>query len=52
VRGEPNAFNLLQVEQQMIAVEHRVWETSSRSFVTREVQRFAHTAQGWTPQSR
>jgi 3',5'-cyclic AMP phosphodiesterase CpdA len=51
MRGEPNAFNLLQVEQQVIAVEHRVWETSSRGFITREVQRFAHTTQGWTPQS-
>jgi 3',5'-cyclic AMP phosphodiesterase CpdA len=51
VRGEPNAFNLLLVEQQFIAVEHRVWETSSRSFVRGEIQRFAHTEQGWTPQS-
>jgi hypothetical protein len=51
VRGEPNAFNLLLVEQQVITVEHRVWEASSRTFLTGEVQRFAHTAQGWTPQS-
>jgi 3',5'-cyclic AMP phosphodiesterase CpdA len=51
VRGEPNAFNLLRVEQQVITVEHHVWEASSRAFITREVQRFTHTAQGWTPQS-
>ena len=51
VRGEPNAFNLLLVEQQMITVEHRVWEASSRTFITGEVQRFTHAAKGWTPQS-
>jgi 3',5'-cyclic AMP phosphodiesterase CpdA len=51
VRGEPNAFNLLVVDQDVITVEHRVWESSSRTFVTGEVQRFAHTSQGWLPQS-
>lgn len=51
VRGEPNAFNLLLVEQQVITVEHRVWETSSQAFIRGEVQRFAHTAHGWAPQS-
>ena len=50
LRGEPNAFNFLLVEHDMIAVEHRVWEMSSRSFIRGEVQRFAHTDQGWTPQ--
>jgi hypothetical protein len=51
VRGEPNAFNLLRVEQQVITVEHRVWESSSRTFNTGEVQRFAHTSLGWLPES-
>jgi len=51
VRGEPNAFNVLLVEQQAITVEHRVWEAPSRTFITREVQRFTHTSQGWMPQS-
>jgi hypothetical protein len=51
VRGEPNAFNLLRVEQQTITVEHLVWEASARAFVNGEIQRFAHTAEGWTPQS-
>jgi 3',5'-cyclic AMP phosphodiesterase CpdA len=51
VRGEPNAFNLLLVEQQVITVEHRVWEASSRTFISGEVQRFAHTSHGWMPQS-
>jgi 3',5'-cyclic AMP phosphodiesterase CpdA len=51
VRGEPNAFNLLHVDRQMISVEHRVWEASLRGLVTGEIQRFAHTSQGWTPQS-
>lgn len=50
VRGEPNAFNLLFVERHRITVEHRVWEASSRTFITGEVQRFAHTPNGWTPQ--
>lgn len=51
VRGEPNAFNLLRVQRQAITVEHRVWEASTRTFVTSEVQRFAQTGQGWMPQS-
>jgi len=51
VRGEPNAFNLLLVDQGLIAVEHRVWEASSRTFITGEVQRFEHTERGWTPRS-
>src|SRR5262245_9071146 len=51
VRGEPNAFNVLVVEQQVITVEHRVWEAPSRTFITREVQRFTHTSQGWMPDS-
>lgn len=51
VRGEPNAFNVLLVDQQVITVEHRVWEAPSRAFIRREVQRFTHSSQGWMPQS-
>jgi 3',5'-cyclic AMP phosphodiesterase CpdA len=51
VRGEPNAFNLLRVEQQTITVEHLVWDLSARAFVKREIQRFAHAPEGWKPQS-
>jgi len=51
VRGEPNAFNVLRIERQAIAVEHLVWNAASRAFVRGEVQRFTHSPDGWTPLS-
>jgi 3',5'-cyclic AMP phosphodiesterase CpdA len=49
VRGEPNAFNLLRIERESIVVEHLVWNAASGVFARGEIQRFAHTREGWTP---
>jgi 3',5'-cyclic AMP phosphodiesterase CpdA len=49
VRGEPNAFNVLRIDRQTITVEHLVWDAAARAFIKGEVQRFAHSADGWTP---
>jgi len=49
VRGEPNAFNVLRIDQRVIVVEHHVWSADTRSFTPGEVQRFEHTSGGWTP---
>ena len=51
VRGEPNAFNVLRIERQAIVVEHLVWNAAAGAFASGEVQRFAHSSHGWTPQS-
>jgi len=51
VRGEPNAFNVLRIDRQAIVVEHLVWNAASGAFARGEVQRFAHTPDGWTPLS-
>ena len=48
LRGEPNAFNVLRVERESIEVEHLVWSAGAGEFRTGEVQRFAHTDEGWT----
>jgi 3',5'-cyclic AMP phosphodiesterase CpdA len=48
VRGEPNAFNVLRIEDGRIAVEHRVWQVESDTFATSEAQRFDRTPDGWT----
>ena len=51
VRGEPNAFNVLRIERHAIVVEHMVWSETARAFTPREVQRFEHGPDGWTPLS-
>jgi 3',5'-cyclic AMP phosphodiesterase CpdA len=51
VRGEPNAFNVLRIERDRIVVEHLVWDAAAGAFAKREMQRFAHTPDGWTPLS-
>jgi 3',5'-cyclic AMP phosphodiesterase CpdA len=48
VRGEPNAFNVLRVDETAIVVEHLVWQSESRVFDAGEVQRFRWTSEGWT----
>ena len=47
VRGEPNAFNVLRIDRQAIVVEHLVWNAGAHTFARGEVQRFAHTPDGW-----
>jgi len=51
VRGEPNAFNVLRIERKTIVVEHLVWQAPLGTFAKSEIQRFAHTLDGWTPLS-
>jgi hypothetical protein len=48
VRGEPNAFNVLRIDDGRIAVDHLVWQAESDKFETREAQRFDRTPTGWT----
>ena len=48
IRGEPNAFNVLRVDQTAVVVEHLVWRVESRAFGVNEVQRFRRAPEGWT----
>jgi 3',5'-cyclic AMP phosphodiesterase CpdA len=47
LRTEANAFNVIRVGADSIAVELRTFE--ERAFVLRSSQRFSRTADGWTP---
>jgi 3',5'-cyclic AMP phosphodiesterase CpdA len=49
MRGEPNAFNVLRIDRETIVVEQLVWQAQSAIFAKGEVQRFTHSADGWTP---
>ena len=49
VRGEPNSFNVLRIEDGSIVVEHLVWSPIARAFAPGGVQRFDRTPDGWAP---
>jgi 3',5'-cyclic AMP phosphodiesterase CpdA len=46
-RGEPNSFNVLDVERQRISVERRVWRAADRTFVAGAREIFRRTGEGW-----
>ncbi len=50
-RGESNAFNVLRVESDAVAVERQVWQPEARSFALARTERFRRQASRWTEAS-
>lgn len=48
-RGEPNSFNLIRVDTELISIECLTREAPSTSYITSKVERFRHAASGWVP---
>ncbi|MGH8563092.1 MAG: metallophosphoesterase family protein [Gammaproteobacteria bacterium] len=47
VRGEPNSFNVLRIEQPHIHVSRHSWEPDCTGFVAASSERFTRTPTGW-----
>jgi 3',5'-cyclic AMP phosphodiesterase CpdA len=46
-RGQPNSFNVIQIERPNLTIERRVWSPGSGLFDVLSVEHFRHTEQGW-----
>ncbi|MEO7009067.1 MAG: metallophosphoesterase, partial [Caldimonas sp.] len=46
-RGEANSFNVLRVSDRTVAVERRVWQPATASFVSERAETFRRKAAGW-----
>lgn len=46
-RGEPNSFNVIQVENQQIVVERLLWQPDAEEFALAMTEKFQHTVDGW-----
>ncbi len=46
-RGQPNSFNIIQIEQPDITIERRIWRSDSGSFDVLSVERFHRSESGW-----
>jgi len=48
LRGEPNEFNVLRVDKQLIQVERMAWAAEAGTFETSDQTSFVRGADGWT----
>jgi len=46
-RGEPNSFNVLQVDSARITIERYTWEMPAGRFLVTSTEEFERTPQGW-----
>ena len=46
-RGEPNSFNVIQIDRPSVMIERRIWQPSSGSFDILSVERFHSAEGGW-----
>jgi len=47
LRGEPNSFNVLQVNRPAISVARHTWDEARHTFAAGTARRFRHTEDGW-----
>lgn len=47
LRGEPNAFNVLEIEHPQICIQRYVWNAATSEYVRHEEERYEHDARGW-----
>jgi hypothetical protein len=52
MRGEANAFNLLQIDRGHVVVECFEWQRVERMFAVSDVTRFERTSSGWSTSNR
>jgi 3',5'-cyclic AMP phosphodiesterase CpdA len=48
-RGEPNAFNVLRLDQRRLTVNQVCWDRSTCTFATKSTQIFDQSDEGWKP---
>lgn len=46
-RGQPNSFNLIQIDRPNLTIERRTWRRASGLFDVLSVELFRHTDEGW-----
>ena len=46
-RGQPNSFNLIQIDRPNLTIERRTWRPASGLFDVLSVELFRHTGEGW-----
>ncbi|MDB6153733.1 MAG: hypothetical protein JWL90_2186 [Chthoniobacteraceae bacterium] len=46
-RGQPNSFNVIEMEQKEIRIERRVWDPGQGNFSVLSIEKFGSTEQGW-----
>jgi 3',5'-cyclic AMP phosphodiesterase CpdA len=46
-RGQPNSFNVIQIDRPNLTIERRTWRPTSGLFDVRSVELFRHTREGW-----
>jgi 3',5'-cyclic AMP phosphodiesterase CpdA len=46
-RGQPNSFNLIQIDRPNLTIERRTWRPASGLFDVLSVELFRHTDEGW-----
>jgi len=47
-RGQPNSFNVIQIDRPSLTIERRTWRPTSGMFDVLSVELFRHTSEGWT----
>lgn len=47
-RGQPNSFNVIQIDRPNLRIERRTWRPASGLFDVLSVELFHHTGEGWT----
>jgi predicted phosphodiesterase len=46
-RGQPNSFNVIQIDRPNLTIERRIWRPTSGLFDVLSVELFRHTSEGW-----
>jgi 3',5'-cyclic AMP phosphodiesterase CpdA len=47
-RGQPNSFNVIQIDRPNLSIERRTWRPASGLFDVLSVEIFRHDGEGWT----
>jgi 3',5'-cyclic AMP phosphodiesterase CpdA len=47
-RGQPNSFNVIQIDRPNLRIERRAWRPASGQFDVLSIELFRHTNEGWT----
>jgi 3',5'-cyclic AMP phosphodiesterase CpdA len=47
-RGQPNSFNVIQIDRPNLTIERRTWRPTSGLFDVLSIELFRHTGEGWT----
>jgi 3',5'-cyclic AMP phosphodiesterase CpdA len=46
-RGQPNSFNVIQIDRPNLAIERRIWRPTTGLFDVQSIELFQHTGEEW-----